>query len=250
MAGWYVISTRPLNQHAGVRRAAGRLGARVFAMSTLRLQPLDAGGTLSEALRCDLVIATSPTAVRSAHEQESLAERRAQRWFAIGAGSASALHRRGVAAVTTPALGSDSEALLALPDLQEVQGRSVGLLTAPGGRGLLRERLRARGARLVIASVYQREPRPVGPGRLQALSELPVRSALLLTSIEAFEPIWRDLLEPARDRLRQRPCVVASDRLSAHARELGFVHVLRADDARPASLLAALANHVSTGGFR
>ena len=59
LAGWYVISTRPLNQHAGVRRAAGRLGARVFAMSTLRLQPLDAGGTLSEALRCDLVIATS-----------------------------------------------------------------------------------------------------------------------------------------------------------------------------------------------
>lgn len=250
MAGWYVISTRPLNQHGGVRRAASRFGARVFAVSTLRLQPLDAGATLRDALRCDLVIATSPAAVRSAHAQQSLAERRAQRWFALGAGSASALHRRGVATVTTPALGSDSEALLALPELKQVRGRSIGLLTAPGGRGLLHDRLRARGARLVIAQVYRRESRPVPPARRQALAGLPARSALLLTSGEAFDPLWRDLPEPVRERLRQRPCVVASDRLASHARELGFAQVLRAADARPASLLATLAHHVSTGGFR
>jgi uroporphyrinogen-III synthase len=250
LAGWYVISTRPLHQHGGVRRAAARLGARVFAVSTLSLRPLVAGAALREALRCELVIATSPAAVRLAHAQQPLATRRGQRWFALGAGSASAMKRCGVSEVTTPAHGSDSEALLALPALRGVRGRSIGLLTAPGGRGLLHKRLRARGARLVVAPVYQRDERPVPASRLRALATLGARTALLLTSAEAFEPLWRELPEPARARLRGRPCVVASERLAAYARALGFDLVLRADDAQPASLLAALSRHVSTGGFR
>lgn len=250
MAGWYVISTRPLHQHGGVRRAAARLGARVLAVSTLRLRPLEAGAALREALRSDLVIATSPAAVRLAHAQQPFVARRAQRWFALGAGSAAAMRRRGVDAVTTPAQGSDSEALLALPDLHRLRGRSVGLLTAPGGRGLLGKRLRARGARLVVAHVYQRDEQPVAPARLRALASLDARSALLLTSVEAFDPLWRELPEPARARLRQRPCVVASDRLAERARALGFEKVLRAESARPSSLLAALGEHVSGEAFR
>lgn len=250
LAGWYVISLRPLNQHGGVRRAAARLGARVLAISTLRLQPLEAGAALREALRCERVIATSPAAVRLAHAQRPLAMRRGQRWFALGAGSAAALRRAGVGDVSTPTQGSDSEALLALPELRELRGRRVGLLTAPGGRGLLAEQLRARGARLAIAQVYQREERPVPPARLRALAALGTRSALLLTSSEAFAPLWRALPEPARARLRQRPCIVASERLAAHAQALGFEQVLRADAARPASLLAALGAHVSAGAFR
>lgn len=250
MAGWYVISTRPLQQHGGVRRAAAAIGARVFAVSTLRLLPLAAGPELSAALRCPRVIATSPAAVRLAHAQQPLAARRGQRWFALGAGSAAALRRRGVREVITPASGSDSEALLAHPLLQQVKGEDIGLLTAPGGRGLLSARLQSRGARLVVAQVYRRESRPVAPARLRALAALPARSALLLTSAEAFDPLWCALPEPARARLRERPCVVASARLADQADALGFRIVLRASDARPSSLLAALANHVAAQRFR
>lgn len=250
LAGWYVISLRPLNQHASVRRAARRTGARTFALSTLRLRPLDAKPALRAALACPRVIVSSPAAVRLADAQLPLTKRRGQRWFALGGGSAAALQQRGIDGVRFPATGSDSEALLAHPDLQDVRGQAIGLLTAPGGRGLLAERLRARGASLRIAEVYQREPISVAAARVRTLSELRGELALLLTSREAFEPLWQGLSPELRKRLLGRPCVVASDRLAAWARSLGFKKVLRASDARPSSLLSTLASHVGAGRIR
>ena len=250
LAGWYVISLRPLNQHAGVRRAAMRAGARTFALSTLRLRPLDAKPALRAALACPRVIVSSPAAVRLADAQLPLSKRRGQRWFALGAGSAAALQRRGIDGVRIPASGSDSEALLAHPDLQDVRGQAIGLLTAPGGRGLLADRLRARGAHVRIAEVYQREALAVAPSRLRALATLRGNVALLLTSREAFDPLWQSLTPVLRKRLTGLPCVVASDRLATLARSLGFKKVLRASDARPASLVATLASHVGAGRIR
>lgn len=250
LAGWYVISLRPLNQHASVRRAAMREGARTFALSTLRLRALDAGSSLRAALTCPRVIVSSPAAVRLADAQVSISQRRGQRWFALGAGSAAALKRCGIDGVRIPAVGSDSEALLAHPDLLDVRGQAIGLLTAPGGRGLLAGRLLARGAQLRISDVYQREALAIAPARLRALAALPGNSALLLTSQEAFDPLWQTLSPAMRKRFNGRPCIAASDRLAALARSLGFHQVVRASDARPSSLVAALASHVGAGRFR
>jgi uroporphyrinogen-III synthase len=79
---------------------------------------------------------------------------------------------------------------------------------------------------------------------------LPAKTAVLITSSEAFSLLWQALDGPARARLLQRPCVVSSERLSGQARDLGFTRVLRAADARPASLLARLALHAADTGFR
>ena len=152
--------------------------------------------------------------------------------------------------VRIPAIGSDSEALLTHPELQKVRGQTIGLITAPGGRGLLATRLQASGALLKVAEVYRREPLSLAPARLRALAALPDTTATLLTSGEAFDRLWDALPPAARKQLTRRPCVVASDRLAAKAQALGFRHVLRATDARPASLLAALASHVRLGRFR
>lgn len=149
-----------------------------------------------------------------------------------------------------PAAGSDSEALLAHPDLLDVRGQDVGLLTAPSGRGLLANRLRARGAQVRIAEVYRREALAITPARLRALAALRGNVALLLTSQEAFDPLWQSLSPALRKQFIGRPCVVASDRLAALARSLGFDQVLRASDARPSSLVAALASHVGVARFR
>lgn len=250
MQGWYVISLRPLNRHGGLRRAAAARGARLFALSTLALEPLDDDGALDAALQCPRVIVTSPSAVAMASLDRPLRARRGQAWFALGAGSAAALRRRGIARVQVPAAGSDSEALLALPGLQQVRGEAIGLLTAPGGRGLIARALRAAGARLQVAETYRRVPRPLSPARLHALARLPARTALVLTSEEAFAPLWQALDAAQRERLRAAPCVVASDRLAAHAAALGFAQVLRASGPRPAQLLQALEAHAGARRIR
>jgi uroporphyrinogen-III synthase len=250
LGGWYVISTRPLNQHAGVRRCAAKLGARTFAVSTVKLLASDAGAQLRQALRCPRVVVTSPAAARFAHAQIALAPRAGQHWFAVGPGSAAVLRRCGIERVTLPEHGADSEALLALAEFHQIRGERIGLITAPGGRGLLASHLQARGATVVVAEVYRRQSQRISAARLRALDRLPAKTALMITSSESFSLLWQDLDAAARARLLRRPCVASSERLVAQARALGFTLVLRAADARPASLLAALALHVAGTGFR
>lgn len=247
---WYVISTRPLGQHAGVRRSAAALGARVFSLSTLRLQAVNAAAALPRVLRCPRILVTSPAAARFAHAQCPLSQRPGQRWLAIGAGTAAALHRCGIADVLLADSGADSESLLEHPQLRDVAGEPVGLISAPGGRGLLARELQARGARLEIAEVYRRQALVVSAARLRQLDALPATTALLFTSDEAFSLLWQVLDQAARGRFQHRPCIVASPRLAARAQAMGFRIVVRAVNARPPSLLAALREHVGVAGFR
>ena len=240
LAGWHVISLRPAGQHAGLRRAAAGRGARVFALSTLRLRPLPAS-LRKRALAAALLVATSPAAVRFAFADPVPAAALARPWFAPGGGTAAALRRRGVRDVRWPARRADSEGLLALPGLQQVARRRVGVLTAPGGRDLIAATLARRGAEVVRAEVYAREPHPPGAVRLSALDRLPTRTALLVSSAEAFDVLWTALDAPRRARLARRRTVASSERLAAKLRACGFMKVFVAAGARPAQLLDALA---------
>jgi len=241
LAGWYVISLRPSGEHAAVRRAAAALGAATFALSTLRLSALDAGADRRRALACPIAIATSPAAARFAFAAPVPPRPRGQRWFAPGPGTAAALRRRGVEAVEVPATGHDSTHLLALPALADVRGQRIGLLTAPGGRELLAPTLAQRGAQVVRADVYRRDPRPPSPARLAALAALPPRSALLVSSAEAFEALWNALDASGRAALRRRPAIAASARLAALLARHGFARVATAGSASPGAMLASLA---------
>ncbi len=236
-----MISLRPLGQHDALRRRAATLGARTFALSTLRLSALPARDALAEAQHCPRVIVTSPTAVHYARALQKLKQRAGQHWFAPGAGTAAALHEAGIERVHFPPRGAGSEALLDDPLLQRLEGARVGLVTAPGGRELLPEQLRERGAKLCLAHVYAREPLPPTTARLQALAALPAHSALLVSSAEALSVLWEALDGGGRAALRKRACVVSSARLAAQARKLGLRKPLLAEDARPERMLATLA---------
>ncbi len=161
-----------------MRRAAAALGARILPLSTLRLAALDAGVALAAALACDLIVFTSPASVRFAARQPPLRSRPGQRWLAVGAGTAAALRRSGVRDVVAPDGRADSESLLALPALEHVAGRDIGLITAPGGRGVIAETLAHRGARLHLAPVYRREAAPPRRDRLRAALDAPAQSPI------------------------------------------------------------------------
>jgi uroporphyrinogen-III synthase len=248
LAGWYVISLRPSGTHAGLRRAATARGARLFALSTLRLRPLPAGPALAVALACPRVVFTSPAAVRFAAALLPLRGAPARTVFAVGAGTAAALRRAGVPAPIAPAGRGDSDTLLALPGLQAPG--PVGVVTAPGGRNTIAETLAHRGASVHRADVYRREPFPPRADRRAALAALPARSALIVTSAEAFSTLWSALDDAERARLRARPAVASSPRLAAMLAADGFAAIVPADSAVPAALLTALAADVAAGRFR
>ncbi|MDR7191952.1 uroporphyrinogen-III synthase [Luteimonas terrae] len=241
LAGYYVISLRPAGAHSGLRREAARLGARTFALSPWRIvhrDDADIRSTLRRALAADVVVFTSPPAVAAASALHALHARDAQAWLAVGAGTAAALERVGIVGVRAPTR-MDSEGLLALPELSAVAGRSVGLVTAPGGRGVIAQALVEAGADLRRADVYRRVPMPPSSARIQRLLALPAPWLLPLSSGEALSRTLASLSPDATARLREARVLAASARLADLARDAGFADIRQAKDARPASLLAA-----------
>ncbi|WP_133501660.1 uroporphyrinogen-III synthase [Cognatilysobacter terrigena] len=238
---WYVISLRPRGQHQRLRDVARRAGHAVIALSPLRIVMRDDAATraaLRDALASDIVVFTSPNAVAAAKALQPLSTRAVV--VALGDGTAQALRRAGVREVARPTR-MDSDGVLALPVFDAVDGRRIGLVTAPGGRDRLAPALHARGARIVRADVYVREPCGLPRTGLRALRGVDDGAlAIALSSGEALD-LAVGQLEPADlARLRRARVVAASERLVEHARRLGFDDVVLADGPRPAQLVAAL----------
>lgn len=237
-----VVSLRPVGDHAAMRRAAAVHGLRVVALSPWRIAVRDDADTrraLRAALAADVVIATSPAAVRATAIFAPLHTRRGQTWCAVGSATAAALRRAGVAAPLSPER-MDSEGLLALPALAEVRDRDIGLLTAPGGRDRIAPVLASRGARVLRADVYAREDAPPAPA---ALARLRASTGPLWLPVSSGEALLNALAAVPDDlaaRLRGARVLAASARLAAIARDAGCTDVRIAAGPRPAQLLAAI----------
>jgi uroporphyrinogen-III synthase len=241
LAGRVIVITRPAGTASTFARQVRARGGVPLLLPGLALRASDDPGQvraqLREALRADdLLLFTSPAAVRFAAALAPLRTRAAV--LAVGQGTAAALRRHGLT-VQAPTRQQDSEGLLDLPALHDVRGRGVALVGAPGGRGLLQQRLVEGGARLREVWVYRRTAPRLDRRHLQAMPQLRPGARVLLSSAQALANL-RDRLPPeAWTRLCGATAIVSSERLETAAREAGFRHVRRAASAMPADLLAA-----------
>ncbi len=115
--------------------------------------PADRPATLTEN---DLVFALSQHAVAFAHAQLQRDGRNwpaSPRYFAIGRTTALALHTVSGFDIRYPLDREISEALLQLPELQNIAGKRALILRGNGGRELLGETLTARGAEVSFVNV-------------------------------------------------------------------------------------------------
>lgn len=234
-----IVITRPAGTASAFARQVRARGGVPLLLPGLALRSGDdsAQTVLREALRRDdLLLFTSPAAVRFAAALASLRTRATV--LAVGQGTAAALRRHGLA-VQAPTRQQDSEGLLDLPALHDVQGRGVALVGAPGGRGLLQQRLVDGGARLREVWVYRRTPPRLDRRHVEAVRQLRPNARVLLSSAQALSNLHEGLPPDAWARLRNAVAVASSERLEAAAREASFRHVRRAASAMPADLLAA-----------
>jgi uroporphyrinogen-III synthase len=233
-----VISLRAAEQNGALRKHARKHGFRLLALPGLQLVALDATDPLRAALDCAQCVFSSPAAVRCAQRLLPLRSYRGQA-YAVGAGTAAALRRAGVADVVAPARQMRSEGLLDLPGLR-APAPAVGLVTAPGGRGLIESTLAARGAQLVVVHVYRREPARLSARARAALHAQPAPAAVLVSSLEAVDNVLAQLDAVESAVVRAALPVAASARIGAALRERGFREAAIAASARPAALVAAL----------
>lgn len=213
LAGLRVLVTRPAHQAGGLLLKLEDAGATVQALPLLAItapQDVDAArAALQAGGGADFWIFTSANAVDGAVALH------AADWppqlFALGQGSVRALARHGHAAIAPE--GGSSEDLLLWPELAELSGKRVLIVTGEGGRTLLAETLRARGAQVGIARCYRREAIAHAPAKVKAL--LAASDVVVLTSGEALTALlaWSGLATQA--------LLLPSRRVAAAARAAG-----------------------------
>ena len=240
LRGRTVVITRPAGTASALARRVRALGGVPLLLPGLALRgAADAAAAragLRAALTSELIVFTSPAAVRYAAALSPL--QTAATVLAVGQGTARALRRHGIAAPLAPRR-QDSEGLLEHPALHALRGRRVALIGAPGGRGVLREQLAARGAQLHELHVYRRVPPRLDRRHVEALRQLPASAQVLLSSAEALHNLQQLLPPAAWTRLCAATAVVSSERLAAAARAAGFQRIATAASALSADLLAA-----------
>ncbi|MEO6799996.1 MAG: uroporphyrinogen-III synthase [Rhodanobacter sp.] len=242
LRGRVLVITRPAGSAGALARRVRALSGTPVLLPGLALRgPEDIAATraaLREGFAGELVIFTSPAAVR--HAARLMPLHTAAVVLAVGQGTARTLRRHGVREPLIPRQ-QDSDGLLEHPMLQDLRHRHVTLVGAPGGRGILRSRLVARGARLQEVHVYRRVPPRLDRRHVEAALGLPGSARVLLSSEEALQNLCRLLPSRALAHLRTTIAVVSSERLAVAAREAGFMHVELASSALAEDLLAAAA---------
>lgn len=149
--------------------------------------------------------------------------------------------------------GVTSEHLLELSGLQDITGKRVALFRGQGGRELLAETLRERGARVDYIELYQRrEPIYDREDTLARMRSNEINTAVL-TSLQILESfmsllgVSADAAQESRDKVdllnlsRTLRIVVPSQRLKDVAIEAGFSRVIQASGADDESILDSLA---------
>lgn len=243
-----VLLTRPANIALGLAEKIKAMGdiAELFPVIEIKKTPLQAA--LRSAIDIldtqDIAIFISKSAVEFGIPviKSSWPKLPKILWAAIGSGTAQALQNCGINQVLlTDTPPYESEALLALPAFQSIQGKRISIFRGNGGRELLSQTLSARGATVQAIEVYQRCLPTFNQDMLERIKDwhhTPI-NVIVTTSADSLRNLVL-LVENLMDDLREIPIVVVGPRMYKLARELKFKHPIIATGADDASIINVL----------
>ena len=235
LAGRRIVVTRPAGQSAQLAaliRAAGGEPLLFPALEILDASDLQPALELIERLdQFDLAIFISANAVTKALAlvRTRRAWPPALRIATVGRGSERELQRQGIAEVIAPGERFDSEGLLDLPQLAQVQGKRIVIFRGEGGRELLGETLAARGATVEYAECYRRGRPQADASPLLAQCARRELDAFTVTSSEGLANLRQMLGEAGWPCLRNTPLFAPHERIAVAARSLGVQTVVQTD---------------------
>ncbi|SEG77979.1 uroporphyrinogen-III synthase [Marinobacterium lutimaris] len=249
LAGLRVLVTRPAHQAEGLIDTLQKQGAEPVPFPLLEIAPIDESDrsafNLIKARILDLdlyagVIFVSPNAARIGEQwidaywpQLPLGID----WLAIGAGTAATLSQLGIPAYHV-ANGFDSEALLADPLLADVSEKRFLILRGEGGRELLAETLKSRGATVDYADLYRRVCPSYSQAQIKSTIYAQRLSVILITSGMALDNLLE--LAGAESDLLETALIVPSRRIADLASARGFTRIRIADGPDDSSMIRAL----------
>lgn len=215
-----IVITRPLHHSSTLVNECRNAGFFPHVVPLIDIAPTSSALLLKAAQKeieqVDGVILISPTAIEYALKDIQ--------WplgipaFVMGAGSFTYAQARGISPLYMPDTTFDSEGLLALPQLQQVEGKRFILFRGNGGRELLAQTLEERGAIVKCVEAYQR----VTPLLDQKAWESIERSdAILISSGEAAKNLFLQADKKQLECLQGLLYFVSHRKIAVVLQELG-----------------------------
>ena len=249
LSGLTVLITRPSNQVESLRRAIESGGAKVLSLPLIEIRALNDAQAIQDlkdkVLQLDCyqsLIFVSNNAVSFGGEVIN------NYWpqfpikvdvIAVGPTTAEAASERFACEVIQPTSGMTSEDILRLPQLQDVSEKKIGIVRGQGGRELLADTLRERGAIVDYLEAYSRTPIDYTSADFcNRLLEAGV-NVLTVSSGESLDRLTH-LLVDNRKKLQQLNLLVPSQRVGRQAENAGYQQVHSASGADPLSFVSAL----------
>lgn len=247
LAGRTIVVTRPQAQAAPLAEAIVAAGGAPLIFPLLEISPAADSQALAEAAThlaaYSLAVFISPNAADHAlpvllaqgHWPDTLIP------AAVGQGTVKFLAERGIHGCIAPTARFDSEALLELPELaaERIKGKRVAIFRGDGGRELLADTLRERGAMVDCITCYRRSGPSHGVLPLMAAWRAGRLDALTVSSSEGLRYLVDLLDAEGRVFLQKTPLFVPHARIAENARALGLSNILLTD-ATDAGILAGL----------
>ncbi len=247
LAGVRVVVTRPSQQAASLVRSLEAQGAEAIRFPLIEIRAAADTRALDDVIArldtFDIAIFISRNAVSYGLEYV-----RARRSFptslaiaAVGPTTAGLLAESGLPVSILPADRFDTEGLLAHPELTQIAGKRVVIFRGRGGRELLAQTLRERGAHVEYAECYvqavpDRNPAPL----VERLARGEV-DVVTVTSTQGLRNLIAFVGAAGRDGLFKTALVVSSERIAEAARSAGFeTPPIVAKNATDAGLIEAL----------
>ena len=188
-----IAITRPAGQATKLSKLITENGGTPILFPLIEITALDDYGVfeqkLSELTQYDWAIFISSNAVQ--HGMPRLLKHFGHiptnlKFAAIGPVTASELATFGVQHVLIPQDRFDSESLLGLSEMQSVKNQRIMIFRGVGGREILAETLKTRGAQVDFAECYQRTNPQMDTNLLATLWQNKQLHAVVVTSSEAM----------------------------------------------------------------
>ena len=244
-----VLLTRPEHQTEELRQLIQKAGGNPVPFAVTKIIPTDGNHLLEPLFRdkiskTDLAIFVSPNAVTfgiKLLEKHALALPSDCKILAVGPGTAKLIEHNRLNVHDYPKAHFNSEALLTLPSLDQIEGKHVLMVRGLGGREKIARELLIRKAIVCHLPCYERLPsKDLDTSVLDTFCRAE-KPAIVFTSVSAVDHFL--LLNSAKN-LMSTPSlfvVVSSNRIAAHCASLGFKgQVIVAENAGAHATLAAL----------
>ena len=253
LAGKGIAVTRPAHQAHALARLIEESGGSVILFPAIEIHDVEDLGLFMQIVdrleEFDLAIFISPNAI-----ERAVGLIRSRRPFppglrlaTIGGGGVRALAAHGIIGAIVPQGRYDSEALLEVPEVAGAQ--RVVIFRGEGGRELLGETLKARGARVEYAECYRRRRPELDPAPLRDAWARQALHAVTVTSSEGLRNLFEMVGAAGRERLQQTPLFAPHPRIAEAARALA-VRTVVVTGPGDASLLAGLIAYFGAAASR